>query len=101
MAGWVYETTCTGGTPGIWMLGWDNAVDARVAASVLRHGNVDYLTNTVNWDPTITNHTLPNSLYLTQKPAFFGNNPWPWVDPTAGAYTLPAKARYDAGTPLL
>ena len=25
---------------------------------------------------------------------------WPWVDPTTGAtYTLPAKARYDAGTP--
>ena len=22
-----------------------------------------------------------NSLYLTQKPAFFGSNPWPWVDP--------------------
>ena len=41
---------------------------------------------------------IPNSMYLTSKPAFFGSNPWPWVDPTTGTtYTLPAKARYDAG----
>jgi len=34
---------------------------------------------------------------LSQKPAFFGSNPWPWVDPSTGAvYTLPAKARFDA-----
>src|SRR5262249_28508128 len=33
-------------------------------------------------------------------PAFFGSNTWPWVDPTTGTIaTLPAKARYDAGTP--
>jgi hypothetical protein len=43
--------------------------------------------------------TLPNSLYLTSKPAFFGNNAWPWVEP-AGATTadrtkvLPAKQRF-------
>ena len=45
--------------------------DAQVSATTLRHGNFDYVTNTVKWDPAITNHTLPNSLYLTQKPAFF------------------------------
>jgi hypothetical protein len=68
---------------------------------VIRHSNFDYLTNTVNWDPTIANHTLPNSFYLSSKPAFFGGNPWPWVDPIAGVtYTLPAKKRYDAGTPF-
>ena len=34
------------------------------------------------------------------QPAFFGDNTWPWVDPINGAtYTLPAKARYDNGTP--
>jgi hypothetical protein len=60
--------------------------------AVIRHGNFDYLTNTVNWDPTIANHTLPNSFYLSSKPAFFGGNPWPWVNPIAGVtYTLPAK----------
>ena len=44
---------------------------------------------------------LPDSLYLTHKPAFFGSQEWPWVD-AVGAIkvrTLPAKARYDAGQP--
>ena len=32
------------------------------------------------------------------KTSLFRNYPWPWVNPSAGAkYTLPAKARYDAG----
>ncbi len=45
--------------------------------------------------------TLPDSLYLTAKPAFFGSLPWPWVDPngTTKTYTLPAKARYDGVPP--
>ena len=109
MAGWVYETTFTGGKPGIWMLGWDGLnpypTDAQVSATTLRHGNFDYVTNTVKWDPSITNHTLPNSLYLAQKPAFFdagSGYTWPWVDPVGATklYVLPAKARYDAGTPF-
>ena len=48
----------------------------------------------------VTPQTIPNSMYLTSAPAFFGSNTWPWVDPTTGTtYTLPAKARFDAGTP--
>jgi hypothetical protein len=44
--------------------------------------------------------TIPNSLYLSSKPGFFGANAWPWVNPVNGATTtLPAKARFDAGTP--
>ena len=91
------------------MLGWDALkpypTDAQVAATTLRHGNFDYVTNTVKWDPAISNHTLPNSLYLTQKPAFFdagSGYTWPWVDPVGATklYVLPAKARYDAGTPF-
>jgi len=40
--------------------------------------------------------TIPDSLYLSGKPAFFGSNTWPWVDPNTGAvYTLPAKARFE------
>jgi len=87
MGGWVYETTF-GGKRGIWMLGWDDQapyrVDAKVSATTLRHGNFDYVTNTVIWDPTLPNHTLPDSLYLPQKPAFFNAGSgytWPWVDP--------------------
>src|ERR1700730_14802669 len=97
MDGWVYETTFVDRKPGIWMLGWDRVTDAQVSASTLRHGNFDYVTNTVKWDPAITNHTLPNSLYLTQKPAFFdagSGYTWPWVEPLGATkvYALPAKA---------
>jgi hypothetical protein len=107
MAGWVYESTS--GKPGIWMLGWDGArpypTDPQVSATTLRHGNFDYVTNSVKWDPAVTDHTLPNSLYLTHKPAFFDAGrgyTWPWVDPVGPTklYVLPAKARYDAGTPF-
>lgn len=71
----------------------------------IRHGNYDYLNNAVVWDSNISNHTLPNSFYLPGKPAFFNDGSgyaWPWVDPTGAPqlYTLPAKARYDAGTPF-
>lgn len=109
MGGFVYETTFTGGS-GIWMLGWDDwspyPTDAKVATTTLRHGNYDYLTNSVHWDPTIADHTLPSSLYLAQKPAFFSAGAgytWPWVDSTSATplHTLPAKARYDAGTPFV
>jgi hypothetical protein len=109
MTGWVYEATFVGGKPGIWMLGWDGVkpypTDAQVSATTLRHGNFDYVTNTVKWDPAITNHRLPNSLYLIQKPAFFdagSGYTWPWVDPMGATklYVLPAKVRYDAGTPF-
>jgi hypothetical protein len=39
----------------------------------------------VKWDPSIATQTLPNSLYLSGKPAFFDAGrgyTWPWVDPT-------------------
>ena len=39
----MYETKFTDGTPGIWLLGWDGVapypIDARVAATALRHGS--------------------------------------------------------------
>jgi len=59
-------------------------------------GNFDYLTNTVKWDSEP--RALPASLYLTEKPVFFGDLPCPWVDPTATtrARTLPARARFDS-----
>ncbi|MEO8319194.1 MAG: hypothetical protein ABI561_12800 [Bradyrhizobium sp.] len=110
MDGWVYETSFSGGKPGIWMLGWDAVspypTDAKVPATTIRHGNFDYLTNSVKWDPAIIDHALPDSLYLTGKPAFFNAGrgyTWPWVDAAGPTklYILPAKARYDAGTPFV
>lgn len=64
-------------------------------ATVLRNGNFDYATKSQHWDDDAA--SVPNSLYLCAAPAFFGSNPWPWVNPTDGTTAvLPAKARWQA-----
>ncbi len=104
--GGVYQTTPSSqsGTP-IYQLGnntggvggWDNGY---ALAHIYRDGNWDNVTNGVVWANGVRG--IPPSFYLTEKPAFFGNNPWPWVNPAAGTVgTLPAKARFDAKTPNL
>ena len=111
MRGFTYEVTGPMGMriPAIWLLGWDDIspqpYDPATAATTVRHGNFDFLTNTLRWDPNAGDHVLPPSLYLSKKPAFFNAGSgyeWPWVDPvgTTKLYMLPAKARYDAGTPF-
>jgi hypothetical protein len=72
--------------------------DPQVAATVLRHGNYDFLTKSTKWDPAITNQTLPPSLYLGSKPAYFGAVPWPPIGPEVTGYMndIPAKKRFDA-----
>ena len=111
MDGWIYEdpgdgtyghaTSKWGKRFTIWKLGyapgaWGQAPDPKVRSTVVRDGNFDYLTNTVRWDHEP--RPLPNSLYLTEKPAFFGDLPWPWVDPTGTikVRTLPAHARFES-----
>ena len=94
---------------------WNDPPDATVTASCLRDGNYDYGSGYLHYhalgnygDTTgATFRTppadvdVPNSLYLPSKPAFMGSRQWPWVTPEGGTklYTLPAKARFDAGTP--
>lgn len=80
----------------IWRLGydpvhWDQLADPRVGATLLRDGNFDFVTGEVRWDRAP--RPLPASLYLTAKPAFFGDEPWPWVDATGTRKlgTLPAR----------
>jgi hypothetical protein len=96
-------------TPAISLLGWDDIspqpYDPETAATAIRHGNFDYLTNAVRWDPNSSERRLPASLYRADRPDFFeagSGYTWPWVDPSGPTklYTLPAKARYDAGTPF-
>jgi hypothetical protein len=73
-------------------------VDSTITTQ-LRNGNWDWATRAQHWygvggttDGGAMPVAIPNSFYLTSKPAFFGANPWPWVDPTTGTtYTLPAK----------
>jgi hypothetical protein len=112
MNGWVYDAI--GGLNafppnGIWMLGYHDVApqgyDPHVAETTIRNGNFDYLTNQVHWAAEDTTHALPNSLYLSQKPPFFNAGrgyAWPWVNPMGSQqlYALPAKARYEAGTPF-
>jgi hypothetical protein len=108
-SGWLYHTTFANGSPGIYMLGWNDKPpynsDPDVAKTAIIDGNFDYLSNSVSWASSDSTHTLPNSLYLHRTPAFFNAGSgytWPWVNPTGTPqlYTNPAKARYDAGTPF-
>jgi len=118
MTGWAYESASgPGGSAGIWKMGWDDwspyPRDPMSTSTTIRDGNFDYLTNQVHWHglggsgpsngltpPAVS--LLPNSMYLSAKPWFFSGYTWPWVDATGTTkvYTLPAKARYDAGTPF-
>lgn len=70
----------------------------------LREGNWDWATKSQRWHGiggavgSSTPRPIPDSLYLAAKPAFFGSNPWPWVNPSNGSVsTLPAKACLDQG----
>lgn len=99
-------TLAWGNSPFVWKLGydptrWEQTADPKVRQTALRDGNYDYLTNRVTWDRP--SRSLPASLYLTSKPAFFGrNDPWPWVEPLTGRRlgTLPAAQRRGIGPPL-
>jgi hypothetical protein len=89
---------------------------------LFKNRNFDYVTNGIpsGENPTTGfSGTLPNSFYLTAAPAFFGagvncSYPYPWVTPTGGSpiqspsgsgcavsSALPAKARFEAGTPFV
>lgn len=80
--------------PLIWSLGHPG--DPRVAETLLRHGNFDYVSGKTQWDPKIADHKLPDSLYLAAKPAFFGKLPWPPIGPDRKpmAGTIPARERF-------
>lgn len=93
------------GNNSIWKVGYDPErwpcnPDAQTTALLIRDGNWDHLTSSQRFHNTSGGFAIPNSMYLSSRPAFFGANQWPWVDPTTGVtYTLPAKSRYDGGTP--
>ncbi len=111
MTGWTYESAAMAGNNAnwtdevIWKLGydperWGMFADPRTLSTVIRDGNYDSVTSSVHWHNTPAGFQVPASLYLSAKPGFFGSYPWPWVDGTTGQVAnLPAKARYDAGTP--
>ncbi|MBD3418491.1 MAG: dockerin [Chitinivibrionales bacterium] len=78
----------------------DLTIENNVQHSLV-HGNS--AGGSVEWDASISDQTIPPTYYLTQKPDFFGDTPWPVLgwDVTA-AFHLPAIARYVSGeyTPI-
>ena len=97
---------------------YGNGLNQVVLPSTLRDANFDYYTGSVHWHgvggsgtsettppgaSASGGSTLPNSLYMTSKPAWFGSSTWPWVDgsnatnPIPGA--LPAMARFQSCAP--
>jgi hypothetical protein len=64
------------------------------------HGNNE--NGEITWDPSIPDHDLPNSYYLSSKPDFFGGIQWPPLggDKPLGEGTIPAKVRFDSGSPI-
>lgn len=88
---------------------WDGRTPTfttKAAALLWRHGNWDAINGAIaDWDAAFPGHQVAPSWFLTSAPPFFGTNPWPWIEPTGATAgdrvaTLPAKARYDAGTPF-
>jgi uncharacterized repeat protein (TIGR02543 family) len=119
--GWTYQGDWSGGGHHIFMSGWNGGVGGQdpylngvKGSYIFRSGNYDYVNASIaDWTSSYS-HALPNSFYLSSTPAFFNSGAsctysWPWVTPTGstqiqtnscGGSGLPAKARYEAGTPF-
>ncbi len=65
-----------------------------VAPTTIVTGNLNGKSGIVEWDADY-DAALPESLYLSAKPAFMGSKPWPLHGPTLGvADRLPAEDRW-------
>jgi hypothetical protein len=97
-----YPITYEGYMRAIYRLGYnadDNQkviCDDKPKATLFRHGNFDYVNNSVIWDSATPEHRLPNSLYLGSRPIWFGDMHWPPIDPEKASLT-----EADALTPII
>lgn len=75
---------------------FDGHTDSNQGTSqdVIVHGNNVH--GTIIWDLAFTDHLLPPSFYLSQRPQFFGVLPWPSLGPdmVLNSGTIPALERY-------
>jgi hypothetical protein len=129
--GWAYQIKAEFGpgqsNNGIWASGWAAGGDQNSDPSldgvngtqyIFKNGNFDYVSNAVIDNAAGYSQSFPNSFYLPSSgataPSFFTAGtctyPWPWVTANTSPYIhtnscggsgLPAKARYDAGTPFV
>lgn len=106
--GWRYEyESSPGGSypPGIILYRYgvcgynQHTADPKAKSTTLRHGNYDYLRNQVEWDPSIADQNIPVSMYLSQKPGWYGNLAWPSFGPDVPGYRrmIPAEYRFFNG----
>jgi PKD repeat protein len=96
--------------PVLWKIGYSccsgtgYAKDTKVAATLIRSGNWEYPNNAIQWSSS--EHTLPDSLYLSSKPDWFGVLAWPPFIPDRSDFDpsnlnkIPAQVRFENG-PLL
>ncbi len=67
--------------------------------NTLKHGNV--VRDKVSWDASIADQNIPVSYFLTDKPDFFKDSPWPVFGPdVAGDNKLPAQRRNETGNAI-
>lgn len=55
----------------------DNVIAGMWKENILVHGNYVTDGSGMQWDPSIDDHNIPNSFYLTSRPAWFGDLDWP------------------------
>jgi hypothetical protein len=69
--------------------------------SIFLHGDYSNVTGTTTWAPGVTN-SLPQSFYLSGKPSWWGNTPFPAIGPDVSGgpgpgghtYLIPAEVCY-------
>ena len=73
-------------------------LDLDVRATTLIKGNFNYADNRVPPKESLGNAALPASLYLKEKPAWFGTLAWPAFGPDTAfeKNRIPAQARFEA-----
>lgn len=64
---------------------------------LLKHGNITR--NKITWDDTISDHTIPASYYLSEKPDFWHGGSWPAIGPDVDD-KIPAQIRWENGNPI-
>ncbi len=118
-AGWTYQGDWT--SKRIWALGWNDfngGQDSNLTSAqyMFRHHNYDAVNNNVVDDQAGYLTSLPNSVFLAATPSYFGPGAsctytYPWIQVNGSANPvktnscagsgLPAKARWNAGTPFV
>jgi len=105
--GLVEQIPYTESDPLLWKLGYTCCsetgypTDPKVANTLIRTGNWECATNTVQWSSE--ERGLPDSLYLSSKPSWFGVLAWPPFTPDREGFDpvnlnrIPAQVRFENG----